>query len=161
MNSQDIEVLGVVYAFFTDQKHSNRVRPPLDFGAYHKFVMRYYERCFRENPEGDWANSRFEAGCDLVNWFAILWNDKTVPRSALQELKVWLAGLYRSANPDLRICIVQATLEHLFEPKKFRSFFADWKDDPVLRVAHSEAMEWVRGGGSTPLGEPEWFRRMR
>jgi hypothetical protein len=49
---------------------------------------------------------------------------------------------------------VQATLEHLFEQKDMRKFFSDWSKDEVLAVAHEEASEWYKGGGTSPLGKP-------
>jgi hypothetical protein len=72
-----------------------------------------------------------------------------------------MAKLYREGDARLRRCLVDATLEHLFEQGKFRKFFADWKADPVLGVAHAEALEWVKGGGKTPLGKPEGFKLLR
>jgi DNA-binding transcriptional MerR regulator len=71
----------------------------------------------------------------------------------LDDLKAWLGRLYKEGDPDLRICIVQATLEHLFEKKQIRKFFDDWKNDEVLAVAHEEASEWYKGGGTSPLGK--------
>ncbi|HUU13753.1 MAG TPA: hypothetical protein VM182_08585 [Terriglobia bacterium] len=159
MASRDIQALGATYAFlFNKPERRNRVQPPLEYRDYHKFVTHYFERCFRENPDGKWTNNRYEAGWDLVNWFAFQWNDPEVPRSALDDLKSWMAKLYKEGDAELRRCFVDATLEHLFEQSKFRKFFADWKDDPVLKVAHAEALEWVKGGGNTPLGKPEGRR---
>jgi hypothetical protein len=161
MASPDIRVLGAAYVFLDDPRHSARIDPPLDFEEDYEFTKKYYERCFRENPEGDWTNNRYEAGWDLVNWFAALWKDRSVPRPALSGLKQWLADLYRDGDAGLRRCLVDATLEHLFEQPQVRKFFDDWKGDPVLTVAHAEALAWVKGGGKTPLGKPEGFRLLR
>jgi len=117
------------------------------------YVMEYFGRCLRENPDGEWSDSRYSAGGTLVNIFAGLWRDSSVPREALQELKAWLGGLYKEGSEEVRTCIVQATLEHLFEQKEIRDLFSDWMNDPVLAIAHSEASEWYQGGGSTPLGK--------
>jgi hypothetical protein len=54
----------------------------------------------------------------------------------LDDLKAWLGHLYKVGDPDLRIGIVQATLEHLFEQKQIRKFFSGWKNDEVLAAAH-------------------------
>jgi hypothetical protein len=134
MGSANIEVLGAAYVLILKPQHYNRITPPLTFDDYHTFVRHYHERCFLENPQGEWCNSRYEAGWNLANWFARLWRDQSVPRSALEELKTWLAKLYT------------ATLEHLFETPELAEFFAEWKSDPILSVAHEAAMEWVRGG---------------
>lgn len=159
MNSDDIEVLGAVYRFVIDSRRSQVIRPSLQFEDYYRFMTHYYERCFREDPKGEWADSRYSAGWDLVNWFVSLWNDKGVPRSRIADLKSWLARLYREGDADLRTCLETATLEHLFEHKKIRKYFADWERDPILGAAFAGAMTWVQGGGGTPLGKREWFRR--
>ena len=75
-------------------------------------------------------------------------------RPVLNDLKVWIGRLYKEGDPDIRIYIVQATLEHLFEQEQLREFFSDWKDDKILAVAHEEASEWYKGGGRSPLGKP-------
>jgi hypothetical protein len=162
MGSRDIETLGAAYAFLSDKaERRNRIVPPLQFDEEFEFVKAYYERCFLENPDRDWCSNRYEAGWDLVNWFAALWNDPEVPRSTFDDLKSWMARLYRGGDATLRRCLVDATLEHLFEQSKFRQFFADWKGDPILGVAYAEALEWVKGGGKTPLGKEQGFRLLR
>jgi hypothetical protein len=128
-----------------------RIEPPLELDDYIKFMKHYQERCLREDPDGEWSASRYSAGNDLVNIFASLWRDSSVPRTELEDLRDWLGRLYES---DIRTCIVQATLEHLFEQEEIRNFFSSWREDKVLAVAHEEASEWYRGGGSSSLGKP-------
>jgi hypothetical protein len=152
MASGDIEILGFTYALMGDQRI--RIEPPIKLDDYIKFRKHDYERCLRENPDGEWSDSQVSAGADLVNMFADLWRDSSVPRPVLDGLKVWLGRLYKESDPDLRVSIVQATLEHLFEQDQIREFFSDWKNDEVLAVAHEEASEWYQGGGSSPLGKP-------
>lgn len=151
MGSGDIEVQGFTHGLLHDRRF--RIEPPITLEEYIVVTKLYYERCLRENPEGDWADSRYAAGADLVNIFASLWRDSSVPREVLQDLKAWLGNLYKDGDSDLRTCIVQATLEHLFEQEPIRALFSDWLDDPVLAEAHREASEWYKGGGSTPLGK--------
>lgn len=74
-----------------------------------------------------------------------------MPRSILEDLKVWLGGLYKEGDSEIRTCVVQATLEHLFENEQMRNLFSDWRNDEVLAVAYEEASEWYRGGGSSPF----------
>jgi hypothetical protein len=38
---------------------------------------------------------------------------------------------------------VDAILEHLFEKKGLRQFFADWKADPQLKTGYDEAQLWA------------------
>ena len=72
----------------------------------------------------------------------------------LADLKNWLGQLYKRGDSELRTCIVHAALEHMFEQKEIREFFSDWAKDQVLAVAHEEASEWYKGGGTSPLGKP-------
>jgi len=150
LKSPDIEVQGFASGIIGDGRF--RIEPPLPFDEFLHYVMGYYGRCLRENPDGKWSDSRYSAGWTLVNIFAALWNDPLVPRGAFQELKTWLGRLYKEGNPEIRTCIVQGTLEHLVEQEEFRDLFSDWINDPVLAIAHKEASEWYLGGGSTPLG---------
>jgi hypothetical protein len=143
MEAEDIEALGALYEFLTDKRFYTRISPPLNFEDYHPFIMGYYERCFQEDPEGEWCNSRYSAGRDLVNWFKGLWQDSSVPRSALSELKEWLARLYKQGDEKLRVCLITATLEHLFEDRKIAKYFADWRTDPILAPAYDEALGYA------------------
>jgi len=157
--SSDIEILGFTHGLIHNGRF--RIEPALSLTEYKEFVKHYFERCLREDPQGEWSDSRYSAGGDLVNIFARLWRDSCAPRETLKELKVWLGDLYKEGDEKIRTCIVTATLEHLFEQKDIRLFFSDWKDDKVLAVAHREASEWYQGGGSTPLGKPTFSPRKR
>lgn len=152
MASADIEIIGFAHSMVDDARF--RIEPALTVEEYVDFVKSYYERCLRENPDGEWSDSRYSAGWDLVNIFGSLWRDPEVPRPMLGDLKSMLARLYREGDETIRTCIVQATLEHLVEQRPIREFFADWKNDSVLRVAYEEACLWPDGGGNTPLGKP-------
>ena len=150
--SDDIEILGFVHSLIHDGRF--HIEPPLSIEEYKDFVKTYYERCLGRDSDGEWSDGRYMAGTELVNIFAALWRDASVPREILQELRDWLGQLYRSGEAETRTCIVNATLEHLFEQEDIREFFSGWKDDPVLAVAHKDASEWYLGGGSSPLGKP-------
>jgi hypothetical protein len=141
--SDDIEVLGFTSALVHDARF--RIEPPLMPNEYKGFVTHYYERCLKEDPKGEWADSRYSAGTTLVNIFGSLWRDSAVPRDIVRELKDWLGRLYAEGDQSLRTCIVTATLEHLFEQKDIREFFSDWKKEPVWAVAHQEDSEWYLG----------------
>jgi hypothetical protein len=148
MTSDDIEVLGYVDSVI--HEHRFRIEPPLSTDDYVRWVKHYCGRCYRENPDGEWSDSSYSAGWELVRIFIALWDEETVPRSALQELKNWIAEVYKSADERLRTCIVQATLEHLFERKPIRQYFSDWKRDAELAKAYREACLWDM---ITPLSE--------
>ena len=140
MSSEDIEVLGFIDGLIDDQRF--RIEPPLPVADYIVWVKHYYGRCLRENPDGEWSESSYSAGWNLVGIFISLWDDTDVPGKHLLNLKNWLAETYRGADECLKTCIVHATLEHLFERKLIRKYFSDWKDDPVLAIPYREACLW-------------------
>jgi len=153
MTSSDIEVLGFTYHLLGDRRFS--IDPRLSLDEYLKFIRHYYQRCFVENPDGEWSDSRWSAGTDLVNILASQWTNSAVPKSAMEDWKHWLADIYKQGSDEIRECLVHATLEHLLERGIFRQFLADWAKDPVLRTAYTEALEWYAGGGRTGLGKSE------
>jgi hypothetical protein len=153
MSAADLEAQGALFTLLMTGSHHTRIEPPLQFGDCHSFVMQYFERCLREDPDGDWSDTRYTAGWSLVTWFKGLWFDSAIPRSALADLKAWIGGLYREGDEDIRTCLVTATLEHLFEEPAIVKYFADWRNDDELKRAFDEAMEWqkpesARRGGS-------------
>lgn len=120
ITSDDIEILGFAYSMLDD--HRLTVEPALSLDEYLKFVRHYYERCFLENPDNEWSDSRYSAGWDLVNVLAFQWESADVPKSVLENWKQWLADIYKRGSDDVRTCIVTATLEHLLERASFVSF---------------------------------------
>jgi len=155
MKSSDMEVLGLVYCTISEERF--QIEPEMTVDEYVDFLKLYFSRCFSESPDGNWSDSRWSAGWDLVNVISSMWRDGGVPRSVMDGWKNWLADLYRDGSQEVRVCIIQATLEHLLEQKHFREFFEDWRKDPVLKVAYEEALLWHQGGGKTPLGEPPFI----
>lgn len=151
MSSDDLDALGALHAALSSAGSSERISPPIDFEDYFHFVRSYLERCLRENPDSEWASSRYEAGWEVARWIQGLWNDSSVRRSALAELKAWLADLYRSGDDAVRRCLVDATLEHLFEQPDFVSYFQDWTRDSVLAIAYTEACLWIDKGRRSDL----------
>jgi hypothetical protein len=143
MKSDDIEALGATFSLLHNPEHYSRINPPLKFEDYRRFHLRYYERCLNENPVGVWSDSRYLAAHSLVAWFNGLWNDNTVPREALTELKSLLERLYREGDKDLRCAIITGALEHLFENREVLKFFRDWKTDSVLLPAYEEALGYI------------------
>jgi hypothetical protein len=129
----------------TKPRYSQRIQPALTFQEYKEFLVRYFDCCLRLNPDGEWAHTRYEAGWDLASWFGALWQNQDIPRQSLQEVKNWLASVYRQGDTELKRCIVDATLEHLFESREIARFFSDWKKSPDLATAYAEATEWVKG----------------
>jgi len=140
----DLEILGAVYALIPEKLGFQDIYPPLTLDKYNQFVMNYFDRCFAENLDSDWAHSQYEAGRDLVSWFVYLWDDIEVDRNILHTLKYWIEKLYREANESTRTCIVNSTLEHLFERKDIAEYFSDWEKDLVLAKAYKLALQWSK-----------------
>lgn len=149
--SSDLELLGFVIAMANDSRFT--VRPTLSVDEYLVFAKHYYGRCIRENPDGEWSDSRYSAGGDVVRLFVSLWDRDSVPRALLRDLKDWLAALYKEGDETVRTCLVHATVEHLFERRPIMKFFSDWREDPLLLGAYEEAALWPKHGGKTPLTE--------
>ena len=149
MRTDDIECMGAVYSLISD--HFDRIDPPLQFDEYHPFVLAYFQRCLSQNPQSEWADTRYGAGANIISWFVWSWRDPDQRMTTVPALKAWLADLYLAGDSDVRTCLVQATLEHLFENRDVADYFSDWKDRPGLATAYREAMEWVEGGGRSPF----------
>jgi len=77
MESSDIEILGFVNSTIHGGKF--RIEPDLPVEEYIAFSKHYFERCLRENPNGEWSDSRYTAGHDMVNISASLWGDNEIP----------------------------------------------------------------------------------
>ena len=142
MDSQEIEILGAVSSYILEKEYTERIEPRLTFEDVHPFIMAYYERCLLENPDGDWADSSYEAAWDLVNWFNYLWSEKERRIKEIEEFKQWVGNLYKTGDRRLQDCIVNGIVEHLFENKKIRIYFNDWKKDPLLKKAYAQGFEW-------------------
>lgn len=143
MRSEQLKVMGAVSRLIRDATAFSMITPRLSFKDYHRFFLRYYERCIREDPEGEWVHNRYGACWDLESYFCHLWKDRTVPRTALTEIKNWLGTLYLNSDKQIRTAIVTGTIEHLFEKRSIKRFFADWRANPVLAEAYRLASEWV------------------
>ena len=153
MSTSDPEVLGAIYVLLTDAKLSQTITPPLPFDEVFAFFLRYFEFCLRNDPQGEWVDDRFTAGCDFVSAFVSYW-DAGCDSKCFREMKSLLSRLYIEGSGEMKDSIEQAVVEHLFERADIRQFFADWQDDPQLRSAYEAGRLWVEGGGRSPLTQP-------
>ena len=142
--SDDPEVMGAAYQLLVDATLANRIAPTPSFDEIFEFFLRYYEFCLRRDPQGEWVDNRFTAGCELVRVFVSYWN-KGIDEKYFVSMKSLLRRLYLEGSPGLRQTIVQAIIEHLFENEPIRRFFADWRDSSELRQAYDEGCEWAAG----------------
>jgi hypothetical protein len=144
LHSDNLEVQGAAEYVLMERGASRRVDPDLSVRDYVDFMMPYYERCLKENPDGEYAPSSFMAGAEIVGGFLHLWRDGSTPREWLAEMRDWLERLYREGGTEMRGCLETATLEHLFEYREIAEFFASWQEDPILAPGYAAAMEWGR-----------------
>lgn len=143
VQSDDLNVQGLLVALIHDAAFYERIQPPLEYDEYHHLMKEYIARCLIDSPENaEYADSRWEAAYMLLCWFVDVWNDPSVPRWALADLKAFLAEMYLQHH-ELREVLVQRVLEHLFENAEVMRFFADWRKHPVLVVAYQQAEDWA------------------
>jgi hypothetical protein len=147
MGDPNLDVQGAVCDFITAPGRAARIVPALTFEDYWAFLPRYLERCIIENPDSEWAHSRWAACHKLLWWFGALWDDPSINMSPIRGFKELLERLYLHGEENIRLALVQGTLEHLFENSSVREFFADWKSHPELRRAYDEAADWYLHGG--------------
>lgn len=132
MQSEDIEVLGLLVNVIFRGKF--RIEPSLPRQEYLRFRKCYIERCLIENPGGDWSDTRYSVGDNLLELIVEAFQEDADQR-AVDNLKKWFTGLYKSGDQGLRTCIETATLEHL--PRTIcRKLLSDWKPDPDLRQTY-------------------------
>jgi hypothetical protein len=144
MEFPDLEVRGALYSIIADADLVAHVKPALGFEDCFDFVISYLEQCMLQDPDSQWADSRYGAGAQLVDWVRHFWEDKAVPRERLQEIKRRLAALYVQGDERVHDAVVNAVLEHLFENQELQVFFEDWKDDPKLATAYRDALAWIK-----------------
>jgi hypothetical protein len=140
MRSPDLHARGALYSLITDGACARMVTPPLEFDDYYPFVVEYLEECIEKNPDGEWVDTRYIAGHELVSWIVDFWKKQTIPRSKLAEIKGRLAELYKRGDADVRDGVVNGVLEHLFETRELANYFKEWEADPILRHAYRDAM---------------------
>ncbi|SRR5712692_4256514 len=149
LTCDDLEVLGACHEALTehfdrlDAKGKTRFREPSEFVCAR--MLEYFRRCLLENRPGEFAGNRFQAGRCLYNWFLSLSARDVVEPEMLDDIKQMLADVYKFSGREVRDCIVTSCLEHLFESRRIAEYFSDWAEDPALKAAYAEALEWGRG----------------
>jgi len=142
MQHPSLEVRGATYTMVSDETIAPQITPHLTFDDYYQFVTQYLCDCIQADPKGEWADSRYLAAHQLVGWIVHFWNDNTVPRQKIGEIKDRLAELYVQGDTRVRNAIVNGVLEHLFEHKPISKFFGNWQADSRLADAYKIALQW-------------------
>lgn len=152
-SSTDLEVLGLLYRYLANAQYFQRVVPNMAREEFLSIATKYLGSCLNEDPEGIHAHNRHEAGWEIAAMFTGLWRQDEASHPECLHLKNWLADIIKAGNSDVQLCLVNATLEHLFEDEKIASFFKDWSSNPELARAYSDAMLWPQQGGTSPIGK--------
>jgi len=144
MDAGDLEVLGTLHQFLTEERNAARVVPPLAREEIAAFASRYLARCLREDPVAidfiaQRSCTRYGAAWEVVRWYVRLFKAMPPDEEALAGLRAMLAGLCREGDDRLRAAIATAALSHLFASPAIRESFAAWLDDPVLRETYAAA----------------------
>ena len=150
--SEDVEELGAVVGLLSNERFYRFIQPPPTYDDCAPILKRYFVRCMAENPDGRWSDSGYLAAHGLNIWFRSVWRDENLPKTARADLKTWIAEIYRSGDREFRDALLLGALEHMFEDREIREFFSDWKNDPLLSDAYSEACEF----GDVPQAVAWW-----
>lgn len=143
MRSEDLRVLGALYVL-TDQAW-NRIQPAVDRDTICAFILRYYMRCIAEGPQGeDFVMSRYEAAQTMAGWIKHLWGKRPETDAILQQVAATLKQAYVNGQEEIKQCLVNGVLEHVFEEQDLIALFQDWKQDGRLRGAYDAALEWAK-----------------
>lgn len=151
--STNIEVLGLLYRYLSTAQYLHRIVPSVTREEVVSMAINYLGRCVIEDPQGTHTHNRYEAGWEIVSLFRGLWKWNESRPQECERMKQWLAGIVKAGDREVQSCIVNATLEHLFEEKEIANFFKDWNEDPALGRAYADAMLWPEQGGSSPIGK--------
>lgn len=143
MRAGDTELAGAVYDIVTSDGLRKRIDPPLTDEEFEKFAVEYLEHCILTDPKGEWTLTRYSAAWEAQGYMLDLWENEGGSSGSFKKWKKWTEKLYRAGDEAIRRAVVDGILEHLFEEKGVREFFADWKADSQLKSAYDEAQLWA------------------
>jgi hypothetical protein len=131
----DLDVLGAVFAFLSKPQHASRVAPPLSLDEWVEFTVAYFTRCLEQDKESDWVHGRYAAAWDVAAQFRFLVSRLPQSQEQVKKFKSWLAGLYKSADPPLRECLINGVFEHVVDDRRCARELKDWMADELLAGA--------------------------
>lgn len=115
--------------------------------------LEYLLRCIRDDPQDDEGATRFEAAYELEVCFDDI-SKRSDADAMLTELADAVTQLYLASDEPVRNAIETGFLEHLFEQRDHRRFFAHWESDVRLHEAWQLCTEW----GEAHLGFTKGLR---
>jgi hypothetical protein len=143
IRSNDTELAGAIYDIVTTDRLRKRIDPPLTNEELDNLVTGYFERCLLTDPKGEWTLTRYSAAWEVKDCILETWESEGGSSESFVRWKEWMEKLYRAGDEGIRRAIVDGILEHLFEERELRQFFADWQADPELKTAYDEAKLWA------------------
>ncbi|PYV54963.1 MAG: hypothetical protein DMG91_13315 [Acidobacteria bacterium] len=143
ISGDDPELAGAVYDIITTDRLKKRIEPPLADEELENLLMPYFERCILTDPKGEWTLTRYSAAWEAQGCMLKGWDNDGGSSKSFARWKKWMERLYRAGDEAIKRAIVDGILEHLFEKKGLRQFFADWKADSELKTAYEEAQLWA------------------
>jgi hypothetical protein len=143
IRSDDTELAGAIYDIVTTDKLRKRIEPPVVGEELENLLMPYFERCILTDPKGEWTLTRYSAAWEAQGCMLKLWDSEGGSSKSFSRWKKWMEKLYRAGDEGIKRALVDGILEHLFEEKGVRQFFADWKTNPELKIAYDEAQLWA------------------
>lgn len=142
MQSSDSETRGAMAALLEEYRH--RITPSLSIDEIAEYLVPLYEQSIKENPQGEYVLSRYEAVWSIVGWYRSASQDEEMNKQPfLQCIKELMERLYMEGDSEIRHAITCGALEHILEEPRWREFFNDWRKHPILRESYEHAMEWA------------------
>jgi len=140
MRESDIKTRGAVYVL--TNRAWTRITPELSMEEQCSFMASYLIECLVTDPKkSKWVHSGFYAGYEIVAWLKHI---RRIPghSKVIIAVAAQLTRAYKQADDETRNRIETFTLEHVFEDRSLRPFFAEWRDDPEIRDAYDRAIAW-------------------
>ena len=100
------------------------------------FLPSYFIDCIVENPDSDWADSRYLATIGFSSWFREICSNSKCNRNYILMIVKRLSDLYLNSNDDIREAIINGFLEHVLHDSYCEPYFNNWKHNTVLNSAY-------------------------
>lgn len=143
MQSNDIAVMGIACAIITN--HNHRCVPALNPDDCYQFLVRYFLRCVKDNPDPtDTVHSRYDAARHLCRLLELWHRLPHRPADPIDSIVDGVTQLFRAGDAALQTAIETGFLEHVFHTAELVSLFGHWKDEPVFKAAYDNAMQFAR-----------------
>lgn len=131
----NISNLGKLYYFMSTTTCTKFSEDKLFADVSSTFLQNYYLRCIKENPDDEWADSRYTAAWDCAGWFMKLHAENKL--KILNDFTERLSVLYKSSDYKTKEAVINGFLEHVLRKKSTHRYFRGWKRDQTLFKALS------------------------